>query len=120
MSLTHHFVTNSPSSPIDEKRADSSEEVTSQAEALVPEFEQDSTNIDDCTLEQEMVPEFESAEPVFDDLGVDLNDSHHEADQAGSPSINIESVDDEHPSGRPKRQVVRRGRPLDQDFLYFD
>ena len=120
LSLTHHFVTNSPSSPIDEKRADSSEKVTSQAEALVPEFEQDSTNIDDCILEPEMVPDFESVEPAFDDLGVDLSDSHHEADQAGSPLINVESVDAEHPSGRPKRQVVSRGRPLDQDFLYFD
>ena len=69
----------------------------------------------------------ESTEPVINDevdwdLGLEEVGEDLDVDFIQDESI-VNSFFDEpntHPSGRPKRNVTFRGRPLDNDFIYYE
>ena len=124
LSLTHHFVTNDPCSHTQENEGTVGEEIVNPAEDFVPEafepeIDQELNNtIDSGVLNQIVVPDMVLVEP---DFVADHSDSSRGASQMISPTeISQVTEDIVHPSGRPKRKIVKNSRPLDDQFMYYD
>ena len=122
LSLTHHFVTTDPSSHTQENVGATDEEIDNPVENLVdsivePEIDQEIDSVDVGRLDQLMAPDAELVEP---DIGTGMD--HCDSSYGASQSISsIENVHDSvHPSGRLKRKIIKQGRPLDNQFLYYD
>ena len=118
LSLTHHFVTNDSSSHTQENEVVADGDNDSPAENIVtqaiePVIDQDLNN-DAGMLDQIMVPDVEP------ELIVDHSDSSNGANQISPIVISQVAEDTVHPSGRPKRRIVKNSRPLDEQFLYYD
>ena len=82
-------------------------------QAIEPVIEQDLNN-DAGMLDQIMVPDVEP------ECIVDHSDSCNGANQISPIVISQVAEDTVHPSGRPKRRIVKNSRPLDEQFLYYD
>ena len=83
---------------------------------IEPEIDQEICS-DSGAPDQVAIPDGELVEPDIV-LGMDHSNSSNGAGQSIS---SLEIVQDtEHPSGRPKRKIVKHGRPLDNQFLYYE
>ena len=120
LGTTHSFIANKPEN---HSVVTEVESIVSPAEAgttniIDPEFEPDSNSVVSDVEDNQMI-----VVPDHRNYSMDRNDSIVSPDiydQVVNQNSNIEQAEGNLlPSGRPRRKVTRRGRPLDDEFHYY-